>query len=133
MFFPQPIILFDGVCNLCNGLVRFVIRQDKRKVFRFASLQSQTGKDWLSQMSVRKPGIDSFVFIENGKAYTKSTAALKVAAHLPWYWRWTLIAWILPRFMRDGLYNLVARNRYFLFGRKISCMVPTAAVRDRFL
>lgn len=128
-----PIILFDGVCIFCNGVVNFIIRQDKKKVFRFAALQSEAGQKLLEQYGLPKENFDSFFLVDNGKVYKSSTAGLRLYARLPWYWKWTQVFWIVPRFLRDAVYNFIARNRYRWFGQKESCMVPTADVRSRFL
>jgi predicted DCC family thiol-disulfide oxidoreductase YuxK len=128
-----PIILFDGVCNFCNGMVNFIIRQDKKKVFRFAALQSETGQKLLEQYGLPKENFNSFFLVDNGKVYRSSTAGLRLYSRLPWYWKWTQVFWIVPRFLRDAVYNFIARNRYRWFGKKESCMVPTADVRSRFL
>lgn len=129
----KPIILFDGVCNFCNGAVNFIIRQDKKKVFRFAALQSATGQALLEKHGLPSTALNSFVLIERGKAYEKTTAALKVANHLPFYWRWTKVFWIIPAPVRDLFYNTIARNRYKWFGKKEECMIPSPELRSRFL
>jgi len=129
----KPIILFDGVCNFCNGSVNFLIRQDKKNVFRFAALQSQTAQKLLPQYKKQKKGFESFVLMQDGKAYEKSSAALKVLKKLPWYWKWAQVFWIVPKFIRDGVYDVIARNRYKWFGKKEECMIPTSEVRNRFL
>jgi predicted DCC family thiol-disulfide oxidoreductase YuxK len=128
-----PIILFDGICNFCNAGVNFIIKQDKKKVFRFAALQSEAGQKILQQYSLPKEGFDSFVLIDEGKVYKKSSAGLRVYNKLPWFWKWTQLFWIAPRFIRDAVYDLIARNRYKWFGKKESCMIPTPEVRSRFL
>lgn len=129
----QPVILFDGVCNFCNALVNFVIRQDKKNIFRFAALQSGSGKKLLEEYNIDWKESDSFVLIENNKAWQRSTATLKLYNKLPWYWKWTQIFWIVPEFIRDGIYSFIARNRYKWFGRKEECMIPNPAVRQKFL
>ncbi len=129
----NPVILFDGVCNFCNSMVNFIIRQDKKKIFRFASLQSAYGQKLLEENGLKSIGNDSFVLFENGKAYQRSTAALRVNNKLPWYWKWTQLGWILPSFIRDGIYNWIARNRYKWFGKKDKCMIPSQELKDRFL
>jgi predicted DCC family thiol-disulfide oxidoreductase YuxK len=129
----RPIILFDGVCNFCNGSINFLIRQDKKDVFRFAPLQSQTGQKLLAQYQIQKKGFESFVLLQDGKAYQKSTAALKVLKQLPWYWKALKVFWIVPAFLRNAIYDFIARNRYKWFGKKETCMIPTRAVRNRFL
>lgn len=128
-----PVILFDGICNFCNASVNFIIRQDTKKIFRFAALQSEAGQQLLQQHQLPKEGFDSFVLIENGKVYRKSSAGLRVYGKLRWYWKWTQLAWIAPEFIRDGIYDFIARNRYTWFGKKEECMIPTAEVKERFL
>lgn len=126
-------ILFDGVCNFCNAMVNFIIRQDKRNIFLFAALQSASGKKLLEQHHIDWKDNDSFILVEQDKAYQRSGAALKLYQKLPWYWKWTQIFWVFPRFIRDGVYNFIARNRYRWFGKKETCMIPSAAVREKFL
>jgi len=114
-------------------MVNFIIRHDKKKVFLFCALQSEAGKKLLQQYNLNWKRSDSFVLIEDGKAYQKSNASLKLYNKLPWYWKWTQLFWIVPKFIRDGVYNLIAKNRYRWFGKKEECMVPAREVRDRFL
>jgi len=130
---PHPIILFDGVCNYCNAMVNFIIRRDKKKVFRFAPLQSEAAQKILLQNHLPQINFDSFILVENDKIYQRSDAALRLYNKLPWYWKWTQIFWIFPKFIRDGVYNVIARNRYKWFGKKDQCMVPAPEVRERFL
>ena len=129
----KPIILFDGVCNFCNAMVNFIIREDKKNVFRFATLQSESGKSLLARHQIDWKANDSFVLIEKDKAYQKSKASLRVYHKLSWYWKWTQVFWIVPKFLRDAVYNFIARNRYKWFGKKEECMIPTPAVKERFL
>ena len=128
----QSVILFDGVCNLCNGAVTFVIKQDKTARFKFASLQSEAAQQLLQQHGVLKK-MDSIVVIEEGKIFQKSIAALKIAKHFPWYWQWLQVFWIVPRPLRDAVYDFIAKNRYRWFGKKDVCMIPTPELRARFL
>jgi predicted DCC family thiol-disulfide oxidoreductase YuxK len=129
----HPVILFDGVCNFCNGLMNFVIRQDKKRVFRFAALQSEAGKNILQQHNLSTQDFDSFVLIDKNRVFKKSSASLKVMSRLPWYWKPAQILWIIPLFIRNAVYDFVARNRYKWFGKKEQCMVPTPEIRGRFL
>ena len=129
----NPIILFDGVCNFCNAGVNYIIKQDKKKLFHFATLQSPAGQELLLRNQLPTGQFDSFVLIEGDKAFTKSTAGLRVYSKLPWYWQWTQLFWIVPRFIRDAVYDLIAKKRYRWFGRKDQCMVPTAELKSRFL
>ena len=128
-----PIILFDGVCNFCAWSVRFVIERDPRGVIRFASLQSEAGRSLLRQHGLDENQSDSFVFIEDGRAFTESTAALRVCKHLSWPWRWLRVCLMLPKFLRDPFYRVIARNRYRWFGKSDSCLVPSPEIRARFL
>jgi predicted DCC family thiol-disulfide oxidoreductase YuxK len=129
----QPTILFDGVCNFCNAGINFIIKQDKEKVFRFAALQSDAGQKLLQHYHLPTEGFNSFVLIDSGKVYLKSAAALQIYAKLSWYWKWSQVFWVVPKFLRDAVYNLVARNRYEWFGKKEACMIPGPEVRGRFL
>jgi predicted DCC family thiol-disulfide oxidoreductase YuxK len=129
----SPVILFDGVCNLCNRSVQTVIRHDRHGVFKFASLQSNSGQQILQQYNIHDAELNSFVLVENGNLYLRSTAALRVAGQLQGPIRWLKIFLIVPAFIRDGVYALIARNRYKWFGKSESCMMPTPSIRARFL
>ena len=129
----RPVILFDGVCNFCSAMTNFIIRQDKKKRFLFAALQSKSGQQLLDQYKNNWRKSDSFVLIDNNKAYLKSDAGLRLYNKLPWYWKWTQLFWVFPRFFRDAVYNFIANNRYKWFGKKEECMVPTPELRERFL
>ncbi len=130
----QPsVILFDGVCNLCNASVQFVIKHDKAARFTFASLQSESGQKLLQQYYLKQTDFNSFVLIENDQAYTKSTAALMVAKRLNGLYKLFYGFIIVPPFIRDAVYNLIAKNRYKWFGKKDSCMIPTPALQSKFL
>lgn len=128
------IILFDGVCNLCNGAVQFVIKRDKKNLFRFAALQSEVGKRLISERNIDTGAIDSIILIEPGVAYyTKSTAALKIAEDLKGIWSLSSIFLWLPESLRNIVYDFIAKNRYKWYGKKDQCMVPTPELRDKFL
>jgi predicted DCC family thiol-disulfide oxidoreductase YuxK len=129
----KPIILFDGVCNFCDASINFIIRQDKKTVFRFAALQSKAGQELLEKYDLPQTEINSFILIDRGKVYNRSAAGFKVYGKLPWYWKWTQIFWIVPRFITDAVYDFIAKNRYKWFGKKEECMIPTPEVRNRFL
>lgn len=133
MEFQHPLVLFDGVCNFCNATVNFLIRQDKAARLRFLPLQSEFGQQLLEEYNLPKTHFDSFVFIKKGKAYISSSAGLKVIRELPWYWKWVQALWVIPKPIRDALYNFIARNRYRWFGRKDQCMIPTPELRNRFI
>lgn len=127
----KKIVLFDGVCNLCNGLVQFIIKHDQADRFRFAALQSDVGRQYLQR--VQFSGIkDTIVLIEKEQGYMKSAAALRIFRALKGY-KWMGIFMFIPRRIRDFGYDLVARNRYKWFGRRDSCMVPTAELKAKFL
>src|SRR4051812_25277058 len=98
MQYDKPVVLFDGVCNYCNGMVNFVIRQDKKKQFLFTPLQSEAGKRILQANNLTGQAGDSFIIYDRGKIYQRSTAALKLYNKLPWYWKWTQAFWIVPKF-----------------------------------
>lgn len=129
----NPVIFFDGVCNLCTGSVQFVIKHDPQHYFRFASLQSEFGQEFLQQNGISADTFDSFILWEDGKYYTESTAALRVARKLngPWPGFYAFI--LLPAFIRNSVYRLIARNRYRWFGKKEACWVPTAALNSLFI
>ena len=129
----HPILLFDGVCNLCNGFVQFIIRRDPEARFRFASLQSEAGKALLTRYHLDTTSMNTVVLIDQYEAYTHSAVALRVLPQLNGFWSWTQIFWLVPRSWRDAGYNWVARNRYRWFGQKDACMIPTPELRNRFL
>lgn len=130
----QPILLFDGVCNLCNGFVQFIIRHDAQQIFRFSSLQSGTGRGVLQYIADNVgPVPDSLILLYKGHYYTKADAALKIARLLGGGWRLLVVGYILPAFIRNGIYDLVARNRYKWFGKRDECMIPTPELTSRFL
>ena len=129
----SPVILFDGICNLCNGAVQYVIKHDPAGVFKFASLQSGAGQQLLSTYELQQTDFNSFVLIEDDKAFTKSEAALMVAKKLNGPVKLLGGFIFVPSVIRDWIYNLIARNRYKWFGKKDSCMLPTPAIESRFL
>ena len=128
-----PVVLFDGVCNLCNGVVQFLIRHDPDAEFRFAALQSEAGQALLERFDLPTGEFDSFVLVEGGDYATKSTAALRIARRLGFPYSLLYPFVVLPTFLRDRVYDLVADNRYRIFGKKDQCMVPTPDRRARFL
>lgn len=127
------LVLFDGVCNLCNGSVRFLLRRDRRGRFRFAALQSAAGQAALRRHSLSSTQLTTIVAIENGRAWTESAAALLLARRLPWPWPLLAAFTLVPRPLRDALYAWVSRHRYRWFGRRESCMLPSPELADRFL
>ena len=129
----KSIILFDGVCNLCNSSVNFILKHDKKKRFIFTSLQSDAAKKILLQFTIKKINLDSIILIENGKVYEKSTAALKILKHLYNGYQLLYAFIIIPKFIRDWVYIIIAQNRYKWFGKKEECMFPTSEIKSRFL
>lgn len=129
----KPILLFDGVCTLCNSLVSFVIRRDPKGIFQFASLQSDTGQRLLLQQGLPTSQLNTFVLIEGSRYYTESTAALHLFKKLGGLWTFLYLFIIVPRQLRDMVYHWIAKNRYKWFGKKEQCMLPTADIKDRFL
>ena len=131
--YQHSIILFDGVCNLCNGAVQFVIKRDNKNQFLFASLQSDEGKKILEEYHLASDKMNSFFLVENKKVYDKSTAALRVLKNLNQLWSFLYVFIIVPKFIRDDIYNFISKNRYKWFGRKDECMIPTPELKAIFL
>jgi predicted DCC family thiol-disulfide oxidoreductase YuxK len=129
----KAIILFDGVCNFCDSSVQFVLKRDKKAYFNFASLQSEIGQQLLEKYKIPKDKFESLVLIENDKAYLFSTGALRIARKLNGAWPLLYGFIIIPPFIRDFFYKLIANNRYRLFGKKEECMIPSPEWRSRFL
>lgn len=129
----QPIVLFDGYCNLCSGSVVFVLKRERGDVFRFASLQSDVAERLLSDLGRGEDVPDSIVLVEGENVYARSTAALRMAKRLRHLWPLLYVFILVPRFIRDPVYDWIARNRYKWFRRRSSCFVPTRDVRHKFL
>ncbi|MBL7890076.1 MAG: thiol-disulfide oxidoreductase DCC family protein [Bacteroidia bacterium] len=127
------IVLFDGVCNFCNSSVNFIIRHDKKAHFKFASLQSEIGKALCEKFEIDVQRIDSIILIENDQFNIKSSAILRITKKLNGGYPLLFGFIIIPRFVRDVVYDLIARNRYKWFGKKESCMIPTPDVKERFI
>jgi predicted DCC family thiol-disulfide oxidoreductase YuxK len=129
---PDGTILFDGVCAFCSAWVRFVVERDRGRVFSFAAIQSPAGRRLADLLLIDPERPETNAVVLDGMIYFKSDAALAVLARLPG-WRWTHVLALAPRVLRDFLYDPIARNRYALWGRTESCMIPTPALRDRFV
>jgi predicted DCC family thiol-disulfide oxidoreductase YuxK len=128
----KRIILFDGVCNLCNSSVQFILKRDPNGYYKFASLQGECGQRLLKKHGLNT-NLNSFVLIEDEKVYVKSSAALRVCSKLIGAWKMLSIFQILPPFFRDLIYDVVATNRYKWFGKRDSCMLPLPEWKQRFL
>jgi predicted DCC family thiol-disulfide oxidoreductase YuxK len=129
----HPIILFDGVCNLCNGAVQFVIRHDPKGIFKLAALQSEAGQALLKKHQLDPEALHSIVLILDDKVYRQSRAALEIARRLSGAWPLLYVFIIVPYFLRDWIYDWIAANRYRWFGKQDACMIPTPELRSRFL
>jgi len=129
----NPILLFDGVCNLCNGAVQFVIKRGSKNILRFAALQSEAGQQILEHFNLPKEDIFSVILVEDKKVYVRSSAALRMYKHMGGVMSLMYFFIIVPRPIRDAVYNFIAKNRYKWFGEKESCMIPTPELQSRFL
>ena len=130
----KKIILFDGVCNLCNGAVLKTIKYDKKNQFVFTALDSDTGKKILNHLKINTAKVDSIILYEPNLAYyIKSSAALKVMNDFGGFWKLNNIFWVVPKPIRDMVYDFIAKNRYKWFGKKESCMIPTPELKAKFL
>jgi predicted DCC family thiol-disulfide oxidoreductase YuxK len=132
---PQAnnLIVFDGVCVLCNGMVQFIIRRDKAARFHFMTAQSNTGQALYARMGMKDGDFETYFFIADGKVYEKFDAVLAVMARLGWPWKALVLLKPLPLALKNWLYDRVARNRYSLFGKRDACMVPEPSVKARFV
>ncbi|MDY8135794.1 thiol-disulfide oxidoreductase DCC family protein [Aquimarina sp. 2201CG5-10] len=130
----KKVILFDGVCNLCNNAVNFIIKHDKKDSFRYASLQSKIGKQLIAEGNIDTSRLDSILLITPKKGYFhKSTAALHIARQLSGGYPLLFVFLVLPKFIRDRIYDTIAKNRYKWFGKKESCMIPTPELKNLFI
>lgn len=133
---PQRIVFFDGVCNLCDGVVKFLLQHDKQKVFTFCSLQSEAAQPYLARFGITpEDALKSILFVDGDKHYLKSSAALNIASYLPAPWSWLYVFNLMPAFLRDGAYDCVAANRYRMFGKNEegTCLMRTSSIMARFL
>lgn len=128
----MKIILFDGVCNLCSGAVQWIIKHDKKNVFKFASLQSETGISLVKKYAIPE-NTDSVILINEEQVYVKSSAALHIAKYCSGLWPLLFAFIIVPPFIRNTVYDWVARNRYKWFGKKESCWIPTPELKQKFI
>ena len=126
------IILFDGICNLCNSTVSFLITRDKKKLFRFAALQSETGKTLLQKNSISEEQVSTLIYLRNGNCLMQSTAIIYILRDLGGIWKCFYPLIYLPLPIRDAIYSFIARHRYHLFGKRNQCITPTSELKDRF-
>lgn len=129
----DQVVLFDGVCKLCNGWAKFLIRHDRERVFRLASVQSPQGQALLSWFGMPTDEYRTMVLIRNGQAYVRSGAIIRILRDLPFPWKLGVVAWVVPRPIRDWIYDRIALNRYRIFGKYDSCILPTSDHKSRFL
>jgi predicted DCC family thiol-disulfide oxidoreductase YuxK len=129
----RTVVLFDGICNFCSGSVLFIIKRDPEGYFRFAALQTESGESILNKYDIHSDKTDSIILIENSKVYYRSDAALKIARKLKGVWKLFYAAIIIPPFIRNFFYDLVAKNRYRWFGKRDICFVPDQDIRNRFI
>ena len=127
------IVLFDGVCNFCNASINFVIDRDSKIVFKFATLQSDIGQEILKKHGLKQDNFDSIILEKEGVVYQKSDAALEIARNMDGLWKIFYVFKLIPAFLRNPVYDLIARNRYRMFGKTDACRVPTAELKARFL
>lgn len=129
----ERILFFDGVCNLCNGSVQWILRHDQQHTIQFAALQSAAAQLKLEPHGINPQKLESMLLLENGVVYTHSDAALHLARALGAPWSWAFVFMVVPKFIRDGVYRFIAKNRYAWFGQRDSCMIPTPELQKRFL
>ena len=129
----QPVILFDGVCNFCNGTVNFIMARDKKQRFKIAALQSEAGQNILRKFNLKITDFDTIILAESNRYYEKSTAALKIAKELGGIWKLFYAFIIIPTFIRNFFYNIIAKNRFRWFGKREKCRVPTPKDMRSFL
>ena len=127
------ILLFDGVCNLCNRFIQFTIRRDPEGKFKFASLQSESGQALLQKLGLPKDDFRTFVLVKGERYFLRSTAALHVLRELGGVWKLFYVFIFIPRPLRDFLYGIISKTRYRVFGKRNTCMIPTADISQRFL
>lgn len=131
---PQntQLILFDGVCNFCNSSINFIIDHDPEKYFKFAPLQSELGQSILEQFNKNTKDLDSVILLKNNQLYQKSEAAVEITKHLSGSWKYLAVFGILPTFFLNFFYDIIAKNRYRIFGKTETCRIPTPELRERF-
>ena len=129
----EQVLLFDGFCNLCNGLVIFIIKRDSKSKFKFAALQSSAGQTLLKKYGLSSDDINTLVYVKGGNIFLKSSAVIHILKDLGGLWKLFIVFIILPKFIRDFFYKLIAKWRYKILGKRETCMIPTPEIRQRFL
>lgn len=129
----EKVVLFDGVCNLCNASIQTLIKLDKNKTLKFASLQSNFGQDVLKQLNLDQDSFKTFIYLKGDEVFTRSSAAIKVFSDFGGLWQMVKLLYIFPKFIRNAVYDFVSSHRYQWFGKKEQCWVPTPALKARFL
>jgi len=129
----KTVVLFDGICNFCNSSVNFIIDHDKKNRFKFAAIQSPAGQELMKKFNLDSMNLSTFVLVEGGKYYTKTTAALRVAKVLGFPWNLAYIFILIPPLIRNIVYNIIARYRYKWFGKRDACRMPTPELKEKFL
>lgn len=129
----NPIVVFDGVCKFCSATVQFILKNDVRGRIRFTPFQSRLGRSLMEQHGLDPDDVGSILFVKGDRGFMRSDAALEIAGDLRWRWRWLRVFRIVPRFLRDLVYDVIAKNRYRWFGQHDSCFVPAKEIRARFL
>lgn len=129
----SPILLFDGVCNLCNASVQWVLKRDRKGIFKFAALQSETGQALLQKFELSQENFDTVILVDGERIFTRSDAPLEIVRRLGGAWSLLAVFKIIPRSIRNAVYDWIARNRYRWFGKKEECMLPRPEWKERFL
>ena len=129
----NPVLLFDGVCNLCSGVVQFVLKHESEPGILFGTLQSEAARRYIEKLHIEPGDMSSVIFIDNNTVYLKSEAAFKIAGYLKTPWSWVRLFGLLPRSASDFFYDLIAKSRYRIFGKSENCFVPSAKFESRFL
>jgi predicted DCC family thiol-disulfide oxidoreductase YuxK len=130
---PALIVVFDAQCLLCSAWVQFLLQHDRRGIFRFAAIQGETGQALLHQVGLQVEGLQTLLLVDGRRSWQHTGAILRILHHLGWPWRAAWLGWLVPAFLRDALYRLLARHRYWIFGRSETCMVPPPHMETRFL
>lgn len=129
----SPVIIYDGVCHLCNRGVNFILKHDRKRIFRFTPFQSSFAKKLLKENNESEQIGDTFILIYNGKLFNRADAALKITMLLGGKWKLFYPLYLFPKFIRNGIYNIIARNRYKWFGKADTCMMPSIEIKERFI